>query len=186
MSTFEAFESGRILVARQLIDPALLTDLAGEGNKLVDAGTPYSLTSGAESPTLVESTFRPYGLLDSHPTITKVVDFMFGSDASATRIQANRQHALASQRFHSDPRKNPVVIVHANNRGAFDYIRMGVATNPEDTWGDDGTMTEHYPDEFETIRLEAGDVLVQRDPELLHRGRNLSDTDRITLGVYTN
>lgn len=186
MSSYESFADGGIIVARQAIDPEVVAGMVSDGNQLVDIGVPYEIKSGNDSPGPVESTVRRYARLQpQYDNIRTVADLVVGPRAPLCGIVINRQHPFSFQRFHPDRRKLPFAVVHGNDGGAFDYIESDV-DDGEYFMADDGAgLVEYDPSDFETIELDAGDVLLQINTALVHRGRNLSSQDRITVGIYT-
>jgi hypothetical protein len=90
----------------------------------------------------------------------------------------NHQTGESRQSFHRDRFPSKPRIIHLNDGGAFDYIlptpRIIAPCNEPDFTS------------FETIEMNAGDVMEIGFPGLVHRVRNLTDAHRFNVGLYVD
>lgn len=177
-----------IILGRQAIDQDVVTALLEECDLLLERGVGYTLTTGYQSPRAVETVYCRGANLAQAPAITHVVGQLLGAySLGNAKVGINRQLSYAYQEFHADGKRNPVAVVHLSDQGAFDYTTVGVSACPAiEVGGDDGGLpkTVYVPNDFDTIEVNAGDILVQSQA-LVHRGRNLGERARLNFGIYT-
>ncbi|HLB66393.1 MAG TPA: hypothetical protein VJJ78_02245 [Candidatus Saccharimonadales bacterium] len=188
MSKFEYLPNADILVVRQGVDAALAGDLVNECSDLIRRCGNHGLSSDPQSLSAVETVSYIPSTLSDYPAVNEVTRLIMGGLMPSIQLAINRQHAFAFQYFHPDGKSNPVAVVNGSDGGAFDYVEP--CTDPRPYMGNnsyDGSPRQLYdPEEFHTIEVNAGDIVVQLISGIIHRGRNTSNEPRITLGIYTS
>jgi len=112
------------------------------------------------------STLKESGLL----AVVSVLGLHPHPEGPEATVIINGQTPGAKQVFHSDIVKGSQVVVQASKDGAFDFY-------PD--------FDPALPDNFETLDVNAGDVLSCNRAFMRHRGRNPSDHIRYNL-VFTS
>lgn len=186
MPKFESFHGGTLLVARNMFDRQLMADLAEEAKLIMAAGLNWHETTSDKSPTSVEScggiVYDPY----TDAALARVALGTLGTKAPRCNYLINRQQPGAAQEWHTDTQAGGVWVVQASDGGAFDFVEAGVNLRPYDVPDDEigGFYTTYDPEFVNTIEVNAGDAVVQTQPNIIHRGRNLSDQVRFNAGIY--
>lgn len=87
-------------------------------------------------------------------------------------VGLNFQSPRGEQNFHHDNRtfNDTVYVVHGADGGAFDYAP-------------DATTTREAEETCLSIEVSAGDVMLQTQQTLMHRGRNTSELPRVTAAI---
>lgn len=119
-----------------------------------------------ESPAVIDTRNYPLERLTGagYSALSRVLELHHPyADEPNANVLINRQRPGAVQRFHGDVIVGIQVIVYASNEGAFDF-----KLDPE-------------VDDYETVLVNAGDLLRLNRPLITHRGRNPSEHVRFNL-----
>lgn len=172
--TAEHFPEAGLTVIRQAVPPDLIRQFETECKELVEE-------SGDADPSVHEGvqalTFNSDSIVGAKfKAISRVLkDFDRTHGYKAT---VNHQAAGARQKFHDDgigvqiTQDHPMIVVQASDGGVFDY-----APTARD---EAEAETQAIP-----LRVNAGDVIIQRRPDLIHRGRNPSEHDRYNIVLWS-
>lgn len=165
MTTWESTPDGELLIARQGFDVALVGDVREECADLFKMAPGYHLHTDPKSTGQVERITCPVDELDCYPAITHAARHLTEEQVLVNFV-ANRQAPFALQRFHSDSKNKPVVVLHLDDEGSLDYIDRSTRSRM-------------------TIVAGRGDLVIQAKAGLVHRGRNRGSLIRHTAGFYT-
>lgn len=178
MTSFEKREEAGLEIIWNALDPALAHDFGEECQALFDPAIElgvFSNTQATESPSSVltvdcgsVSTLRnsKYRLI----AIPEVLDII--GITAEYQFAINEQGPHAKQVFHPDIEKQPpVVVIHPHGQGALDYV-------------DRICHQEQAEKIHQTLELNAGDIVFQSRPYLMHRGRNTGAQKRLTAVLY--
>jgi hypothetical protein len=168
---FETYGYGGILVERGRIDRSVAQTAFDE------LASAQSLFPGIknEEVTAIDQYSSKVSSIRMFPSVATVLNELEVTDGDAS-INVNYQPPNAEQKFHRD---NPVItfragmlaVVHLSDNGAFDFSMSAV-------------MVDDARDNYERIMpLGAGDVVYQKYKIIPHRGVNLGNSMRITLGI---
>jgi hypothetical protein len=189
MRRLETVPACGIVVVRDWLEPALLMDFVDECRALRGRGVNYFASSVPGDPReVVTSGFFLHNVADYAAT-TRVVSLLYPDMRPTIKLAVNFQSPWAEQAFHRDTRQFPVATVHAGDCGAIDVLtsdqdRVEVPVR-QVTDCELDVVDIYDPDEYISVPVNAGDVVVQTRPALLHRGRNAGPVPRETLSVYT-
>lgn len=105
------------------------------------------------------------------PATTHLLRCLLQAYPKADRFTLNYQPGYSKQEFHIDDTIGPVLIFSGGDGGYFDYA-PGASNESEAEKG------------FESIEVNAGDMLIKLAADLWHRGRNSGADPRITAGLW--
>lgn len=172
MNTVRLVPETSIFIISGLVDPALARDFQDEW---LDQLNPAQYHRVMTSPKYfmdddhsVRSVVNRPELIATH-RILQQLNIVSIDD---TAIGINYQSPMGKQNFHRDnpTRDDRVYVVQGADGGAFDY-----------------SPTAETEEEAErshlSIEVNAGDVLVQSQQQLIHRGRNASHLARVTAAI---
>ncbi len=94
-------------------------------------------------------------------------------------ITVNRQSPYSFQRFHTDGHIGSPVMVHLSDGGRFDYV-----ISDENPYLLLDRCNRLGYEGYDTIELNAGDVVELSNSDLIHRGRNATNLTRFNVGLY--
>ncbi|MDO8265477.1 MAG: hypothetical protein Q7T41_00875 [Candidatus Saccharibacteria bacterium] len=166
----ESYGFGGVLVERKRI---VRTIAQAAFNELMSAQTLFPGTrneiAGIEQYSAKARSIRMF------PSVSTILDELRVTDSNVS-INVNFQKPNAEQKFHLD---NPAItmsagmlaVVHLSDEGAFDFSMSA------------GSLAEAYADHERITPLGMGDVVYQLDKFVPHRGANLGNSTRLTLGI---
>jgi hypothetical protein len=174
VKSLEINEDG-LIILRQGIDPVLAKDFQEEWFEYMAPGERDVLFGRtAHSPEFVSEGHRLSGFINNakHPAIARALSILNLTDDPDWNITTNYQPAHTYQKFHKDVKVggDMSIVIHGGDNGAFDYSPL--ARNEKDA--------EHS---YSTVDLSAGDIVLQSEPYIFHRGRNDGDEPRVTAVV---
>ncbi len=159
-----------LMVLRQRIDPVLAQDFQEEWlDRLADVAERKDFGKlGISVITAINKTEH----FVNRPSATGRLLKALSINRGGMLLAINLQSPEGAQTFHMDDTYTMgiVTIVHGADEGAFDYA-------PE------AANQEEAEQNFRTIELNAGDVVIQSRPLQWHRGRNLGNSPRITAAI---
>lgn len=173
-ASIEQREDGGLVIVRKAFEPELMEQYASEQGNHISALILVRLMKPLDEGIITHDTslelIRSFRKLR---TTRRVLGRLLAPEDTATSFTINYQPPESEQIWHQDDTDEPVMIVHAVGDGAFDYASTAC------------TLEEAEQD-YQTVALGAGDLLIQLQAGQFHRGRNPSEHPRITTAIWTD
>lgn len=196
MPTIEYREEAGLVICRGLIDEETAYDFSAACEDWAEGIPPgaYLSTEGRSSPDVDNIEYE----LNDEPRLAIIQDVAgLALEATANHMDETElteygltvlsYRGFAFQDFHADATEGKVLVIHGDDDGAYDFLPLDtdLSTVPQYQMTHiDGTpFTMYVPKEFETIPVNAGDMVVKLNPLLVHRGRNLARARRLGLAL---
>lgn len=173
--TTEYIPEAGLTVIRQAVNPELIKQFEAECRELMhdadEGGSETGVHEGIEALTFTSDKLMGAGF----KAVSEVLRGL--NRTGGYKATVNHQLAGGKQKFHDDgtgvqiTEDHPMIVVQASDGGVFDYAP---------------TAKDEEEAEAQAIPLtvNAGDVIIQRRANLIHRGRNPSDHDRFNMVLW--
>jgi hypothetical protein len=169
MSELLAVPKTNLIIIRGCIERALAHDFQDEWIEQLGASQRIDIAS--KTGEFFDADYCVDILLEREdlPATQRIVRLLRLANSRDAAVGLNFQPSLSHQNFHIDNPTidNLVAVVHGADGGSFDYAPAAKTEDEAEA-------------SYMSVEVCAGDVLLQTQQKLMHRGRNTSNAPRVT------